>query len=180
MHYRLPALLVALFWGVLSVAAAQPHAPAVRFEPTPMSVVQAMMDLAAVKTGDVVYDLGCGDGRIVIAAAGLGARGVCVDIDPLRIAEAQENARKAGVAGHIEFRNQDLFDTSLAGATVVMLFLSLDFNMALRPRLQRELSPGARVVSHWHRMGDWKPQKTVDVRHERRNHELYLWVIGQR
>jgi len=145
-----------------------------------MSVVQAMTDLAAVKAGDVVYDLGCGDGRIVIAAAGLGARGVCVDIDPLRIAEAQENARKAGVAARIEFRNQDLFDTELREATVVMLFLSLDFNMALRPRLQRELRPGSRVVSHWHRMGGWKLQKTVHVRHERRDHEVFLWVIGQR
>ncbi len=180
MHWRLPALLLALLWGVCAAAAAQPRAPAVRFEPTPVSVVQAMTDLAAVKAGDVVYDLGCGDGRIVIAAAELGARGVCVDIDPLRIAEAQENARKAGVAERIEFRNQDLFDTDLREASVVMLFLSPDFNMALRPRLQRELKPGSRVVSHWHRMGDWKPQKTVHVRHERREHEVFLWVIGQK
>lgn len=176
----MPALLLALFWGLSAAAAAQPRAPAVRYEPSPMSVVQAMMDLAAVKAGDVVYDLGCGDGRIVIAAAELGARAVCVDIDPLRIAEAQENARQAGVAERIEFRNQDLFDTDLRPASVVMLFLSPGFNQALRSRLQRELKPGSRVVSHWHRMGDWKPQKTVHVRHERRQHEVFLWVIGSK
>jgi SAM-dependent methyltransferase len=180
MHCRLPALLLALFWGMCAAATAQPRAPTVRFEATPMSVVQAMMDLAAVKAGDVVYDLGCGDGRIVVAAAQLGARAVCVDIDPLRITEAQENARKAGVAGRIEFRNEDLFGTGLREATVVMLFLSLDFNMALRPRLQRELRPGSRVVSHWHRMGSWKPQKTVHMRHEWRDHEIFLWVIDDK
>jgi SAM-dependent methyltransferase len=180
MHCRLPALLFALFWGLCAAAAAQPRAPAVRYEPSPMSVVQAMMDLAAVKAGDVVYDLGCGDGRIVIAAAELGARAVCVDIDPLRVAEAQENARKAGVAERVEFRNENLFDTDLRQASVVMLFLSPDFNKALRPRLQRDLKPGSRVVSHWHRMGDWKPQKTVHVRHERREHEVFLWVIGSK
>jgi SAM-dependent methyltransferase len=179
MHCRLPALLLALFWGLCAAAAAQPRAPAVRYEPSPMSVVQAMMDLAAVKAGDVVYDLGCGDGRIVIAAAELGARAVCVDIDPLRIAEAQENARKAGVAERVEFRHENLFDTDLRPASVVMLFLSPDFNKALRPRLQSELRPGSRVVSHWHRMGDWKPQKTVHVRHERREHEVFLWVVGK-
>jgi SAM-dependent methyltransferase len=177
MHRRLPAFL-ALLWALC--AAAQPSGPGVRYEPTPMSVAQAMLDLAVVKPGDVVYDLGCGDGRIVIAAAERGARGVCVDIDPLRIAEAQENARKAGVEGRIEFRHENLFDTDLRGATVVMLFLSLDYNVALRPRLQRELAPGSRVVSHWHRMGDWKPQKTVHLRHERRDREIYLWVVGQK
>ncbi len=180
MHFRLPVLVCALFWGVCAVAAAQPRAPAVRYEPSPMSVVQAMMDLAAVKSGDVVYDLGCGDGRIVVAAAGLGARAVCVDIDPLRIGEAQENARQAGVAERIEFRNENLFDTDLRAATVVMLFLSFEFNNTLRPRLQRELKPGSRVVSHWHRMGGWKPQKTVHVRHERREHEVFLWVVGDK
>ena len=164
-------MLLALYWGL---ALAQYR---VRFEPTPMPVVQAMNDLAAVKAGDVVYDLGCGDGRIVIAAAQLGARATCVDIDPRRIAEALENARTAGVADRIAFRTEDLFKTDLRDATVVMLFLSPDFNLALRERLQR-LKPGTRIVSHWHGMGDWKPQKKVDLRVDSREHPVYLWVIG--
>lgn len=170
-----PALmLLALYWGF---AHAQPAAPGVRYEPSPPAVVQAMTDLAAVKAGDVVYDLGCGDGRIVIAAAKLGARAVCVDIDPLRISDAQENARSAGVADRIQFRNQDLFEVSLADATVVMLFLSPEFNLRLRERLQA-LPGGTRIVSHWHNMGDWKPQKSVHVRRGLREHPVHLWVTG--
>jgi SAM-dependent methyltransferase len=168
-------MLLALYWGL---AQAQPSAPAVRYEPSPTAVVQAMTELAAVKPDDVVYDLGCGDGRIVIAAAQLGARAVCVDIDPLRITDAQENARKAGVAERIQFRNEDLFGVDLRDATVVMLFLSPDFNLALRPRLQ-QLRPGTRIVSHWHNMGDWPPQKLTSVARGWRDHPVYLWVIGQ-
>jgi SAM-dependent methyltransferase len=166
-----PIMLLALYWG-FALAQYRP-----RFEPTPMPVVQAMTDLAAVKAGDVVYDLGCGDGRIVIAAAQLGARAACVDIDARRIAEAQDNARKAGVAERIAFRNEDLFKTDLGEATVVMLFLSPDYNIALRERLQR-LKPGTRIVSHWHGMGDWKPQKKAEVRVDRREHPVFLWVTG--
>jgi methylase of polypeptide subunit release factors len=164
-------MLLALLWDL---ALAQPQ---VRFEPTPTSVVQAMTDLAAVKAGDVVYDLGCGDGRIVIAAAQLGAAAACVDIDPRRIAEARDNARKAGVAERIAFRQEDLFDTDLREATVVMLFLSADYNLALRQKLRR-LRPGTRVVSHWHAMGDWEPHKKVQVRVAARQHPVYLWVIA--
>ena len=163
-------MLLAFYWGL---ALSQYR---VRFEPTPMPVVQAMTDLAAVKAGDVVYDLGCGDGRIAIAAAQLGARAACVDIDARRIAEAQDNARKAGVADRISFRTEDLFETDLREATVVMLFLSPDYNLSLRQKLQR-LKPGTRIVSHWHGMGNWKPQKKVDVRVDSREHAVYLWVI---
>ena len=163
-------MLLAFYWGL---ALAQYR---VRFEPTPVPVVQAMTDLAAVKAGDVVYDLGCGDGRIAIAAAQLGARAACIDIDPRRIAEARDNARKAGVADRISFRTEDLFETDLREATVVMLFLSPDYNLSLRQKLQR-LKPGTRIVSHWHGMGDWKPQKKVDVRVDSREHAVYLWVI---
>ena len=170
--------MLALFWGLWALPAAQPRAPHVRYEPSPEKVVEAMTDLAVVKAGDVVYDLGCGDGRIVIAAARLGARAVCVDIDPLRIAEAQENARKEGVAARIQFRTEDLFAVDLRDATVVMLFLSSDFNLQLRPRL-RELKAGTRIVSHWHSMGDWKPQKRVSVPSGWREHPVFLWVIGQ-
>jgi SAM-dependent methyltransferase len=166
-------LLPFVLWGLLGAALQ----PSVRYEPTPMSVVQAMTDLAAVKAGDVVYDLGCGDGRIAIAAAQLGAGAACVDIDPRRIAEAQDNARKAGVVERIAFRNEDLFNTDLREATVVMLFLSPDYNLALREKLQR-LRPGTRIVSHWHAMGDWKPQKKVEVRVNSREHPVYLWVVA--
>jgi ribosomal protein L11 methylase PrmA len=166
-------MLLALYWGL---AAAQPTAPSVRYEPSPMSVVETMTGLAQVKADDVVYDLGCGDGRIVIAAAKRGARAVCVDIDPERIAEASENARSAGVAGRIDFRNQDLFAVDLAEATVVMLFLSAEFNLKLRPRLQA-LKSGTRVVSHWHDMGDWPAQQSLRVTSGWRSHPVYLWVI---
>src|SRR5262245_54848626 len=170
----LAVMLLALYWGL---ARGQPGAPGVRYEPSPTEVVQAMTQLAAVKPGDLVYDLGCGDGRIVIAAAKLGARAVCVDIDPLRIADAQENARSAGVAERIRFRTEDLFGVDLGDATVVMLFLSPAFNRELRPRLQA-LSPGTRIVSHWHDMGDWQPRKAMHVSGGWRDHPVFLWVTG--
>jgi ribosomal protein L11 methylase PrmA len=150
----------------------------VHYEPTAPEVVEVMLRLADVKANEVVYDLGCGDGRIVIAAAReFGARGVCVDIDPQRIAESQENARAAGVADRIRFLNQDLFVTDLREAAVVMLFLSPGLNLKVRPKLLRELKPGARIVSHWHDMGDWTPQKTVRVQSSGRERSVYLWTI---
>ena len=167
-------MLLALYWGL---AQAQPAAPNVRYEPSPMAVVETMTGLAAVKPDDVVYDLGCGDGRIVIAAAKRGARAVCVDIDPVRITEASENARSAGVAERIDFRTQDLFAVDLSDATVVMLFLSPEFNLKLRPRLQAMRS-GTRIVSHWHDMGDWQPKKSMHVSRDRRDHPVFLWITG--
>ncbi|HEU4344887.1 MAG TPA: class I SAM-dependent methyltransferase [Candidatus Binatia bacterium] len=157
------------------------RAPDVHYEPTSPDVVEVMLRLASVKAGEVVYDLGCGDGRIVIAAVReFGARGVCVDIDPQRIAESQENARAAGVADRIGFLNQDPFVTDTSEAAVVMLFLSPALNLKVRPKLLRELKPGARVVSHWHDMGDWKPQKTVRVTSNGRERSVYLWTIPAR
>ena len=127
-----------------------------------MEVVQAMLELAALQPDDVVADLGCGDGRLVIEALRRGAaRGLCVDVDPELIAKARDNARAAGVAERIRFVNQDLFSLDYRGTTVVMLFLSAQLNRELRPKLQRELAPGARVVSHWHDMGDWPPARSV-------------------
>ena len=164
-------------------ASVQPalRAPDVRYEPTAPDVVEVMLRLANVNAGDVVYDLGCGDGRVVVAAARqFGARGVCVDIDPERIAESRENARAANVTDRIRFRNEDLLATDIADATVVMLFLSPELNLALRPRLLRELTPGTRIVSHWHDMGDWKPQRTVRVRSEGRERPVYLWTVPAR
>ena len=154
--------------------------PDVRYEPSERDVVQVMLQMGDVKAGDVVYDLGCGDGRIVIAAARqAGARGVCVDIDPQRIAESRENARLAGAAERIEFLNQDLLTTDISRATVVMLFLSRQLNLTVRPKLLRELKPGTRVVSHWHDMGDWKPEQAVLVTSGGRGRYVYLWTIPQ-
>jgi SAM-dependent methyltransferase len=158
-----------------------PRAPDVRYEPTPPDVVQVMLRVANVKPGDVVYDLGCGDGRIVITAVRqFDAGGVCVDIDPQRIAESRENARAAGVTDRIRFLNQDLFLTDVDEATVVMLFLSPELNLKVRPKLLRELKPGARIVSHWHDMGDWKPQETVRVQSGGWERPVYLWTIPAR
>jgi len=159
-------------------AAETPTAPAVRFEPTPMDVAQAMLQLAKAGPQDVVADLGCGDGRIVIEAVlRYGARGVCVDIDPRRIAEARRNATVAGVGERIEFLTRDLFQTDLKGVSVVMLFLSPDFNRKLRPKLQNELPSGARVVSHWHDMGDWQPTRVLRMKSDGRERAVYLWVL---
>lgn len=157
------------------------RAPDVRYEPTAHEVAAEMLALAQVGPGDTVFDLGCGDGRIVIAAARRhGARGVCVDIDPRRIAESRENAERAGVADRIEFRNEDALTVPLRGATVVTLFLSPELNRRLRPRLLGELPPGTRVVSHWHDMGDWKPERMVRVTSGGTERPLYLWVIPSR
>ena len=140
-----------------------------------------MLGLTRVGSGDVVYDLGCGDGRIVIAAAKQrGARGVCVDIDPQRIAEAEENARIAGVADRIRFLTQDLFQTDIGEASVVMLFLWPEINLRLRPKLLGELKPGTRVVSHMHDMGDWKPARSVRIQATDRERRIYLWTIPSR
>ena len=159
-------------------ASALQSTPEVQYEPTPMSVVHVMLDLALVHSDDLVADLGCGDGRLVIEAVRRhGARGLCVDIDPRRIAEARSNAAAAGVAERITFRNQDLFATDLRGVTVVMLFLSPRFNLKLRPKLERELASGARVVSHWHDMGDWPPKRVVSATSDGRPRSVYLWVV---
>ena len=180
------ALLAALFVAVaLAVRASPPPggetaAPASRldvpYEPTPPGVVRAMVDLAEVGPGDVVYDLGCGDGRILVEAARRGARAVGVDLDPRRIAEARENARAAGVLDRVELRVGDLFQTDVRPATVVMLFLWPHVNLRLRPRLLAELRPGARVVSHWHDMGDWRPDRKIEVE----GRPVYLWRIPAR
>ncbi len=163
------------------VACADAGAPGVRYEPTAMDVVETMLQMAEVQAHDVVADLGCGDGRIVIEAVRrYSARGVCVDIDPRRIEEARANAARAGVAERIRFLTQDLFATDLREVSVVMLFLSPEFNLRLRPKLERELAAGSRVVSHWHDMGDWRPARTVRMRSDGRERPVYLWVLHAR
>ena len=145
----------------------------VPYVPTPPEIVAEMLKLAEVKKGDTVYDLGCGDGRIVVAAAKLGARGVGVDLNPERIREATENARTAGVTDRVKFIEGNLFEAEIKDATVVTLYLLPGVNERLKPRLLAELRPGTRVVSHSFDMGDWKPDKTV----ERDHRKLYLWTI---
>ncbi len=159
-------------------AAARPlREPDARYVPSPQPIVEAMLALARVGPADVVYDLGSGDGRIPITAARLyGARGVGIDIDPQRVAEANANALAAGVTGRVSFRNEDLFEADFSDATVVTLFLTPEVNLRLRPRLLRELKPGTRIVSYWHDMGDWKPERIEPT--ERAN--LYLWTIPPR
>ncbi len=142
--------------------------PDVHFVPTAEEVVRAMLDVSKVTKQDMVYDLGCGDGRIVITAVKrYGARGgVCVDIDPARIEESRHNADTAGVAGKIRFMNADLFETDLSEASVVTLYLLPILNVRLRPKLFRELRPGTRVASNAFDMGDWKPDSTLTVRND--------------
>lgn len=148
----------------------------VPYVPTPNEVVDGMLRLAEVGPNDVVYDLGCGDGRIVITAAQqYGARGVGIDIDPQRIKESRENARSAGVENRVKFIEQDLFDAEFRDATVVMLYLLPDVNMRLRPKLLEQLEPGTRVVSHSFDMGDWEPAKTEHVDGKR----IYLWIVPE-
>jgi len=148
---------------------------------TPPEVVERMLELAQVKAGDVVYDLGCGDGRIVIAAVRVrGVRGVCVDIDPERIHESRQNAGIAGVTDRIRFVEADLFEVPIEGATVVMIYLLPQVNLRLKPRLLGELRPGTRVVSHMFDMGDWKPQRRIDVELPPYEYVIYRWVVPMR
>jgi len=148
-------LAVAVACAASSTLASPPLVKDVPYVPTPPEVVERMIQMAGVKSGDVLYDLGCGDGRIVIAAVKKpGVRGVCVDIDPERIHESRQNAQIAGVADRIRFVQGDLFEVPIEGATVVMMYLLPQVNLRLRPRLLGELRPGTRVVSHMFHLGD--------------------------
>jgi ribosomal protein L11 methylase PrmA len=171
--------LTVLFTAIMSttlVALQQSPAPSpdIHYVPTSNGVAEAMLKLAKTTTSDVVYDLGSGDGRIVIAAAKkFGARGVGIEIDPELIKEATKNARKAGVADKVTFRQEDLFRADLSDATVVTLYLSNSINMRLRGILQHQLKPGARVVSHRFAMADWKPEAEQHLE----GTTIYLWTI---
>jgi precorrin-6B methylase 2 len=179
------ALLIVLVLGLAGSSAApasadqapaappQLRTPDVIYVPTRQTVVDAMLKVANVKAGDVVYDLGCGDGRIVVTAAKLGARGVGIDIDPKRIAEANENVNKSGVGDRVKILNQDLFTTDLSEASVVTLYLLPSLNLKLRPTLWKTLKPGTRIVSHDFDMGDWKPEQTLNVD----GATVYYWTI---
>lgn len=163
-----------LGWALLAAPPQESRYPDVPYVPSSPQVVEAMLKLAGVSPKDTLYDLGCGDGRIVIMAAKkFGAHGVGVDIDPERIKEANENANKAGVNGKVKFVQGDLFTVPIKDASVVSLYLLRTVNMKLRPRLLSELKPGTRVVSHTFDMGDWKPEKEIEVNGSR----IYLWTI---
>jgi SAM-dependent methyltransferase len=146
----------------------------VPYVPTPRDVVDEMLRLADLDSDDLLYDLGSGDGRIVIAAAKqYGVRGVGIDLDPERIRESRANARAAGVTDLVEFIEGDLFDADLREATAVTLYLLSSVNLKVRPKLLRELRPGTPVVSHAFDMGEWRPDRTVEV--DRRT--VYLWIV---
>lgn len=164
--------------GVLVAAGAargQEKEPDVIYVPTPPAVVARMLELARVGPGDVVYDLGCGDGRIVVAAAKRGARAIGVDVDPRRIAEATKSVKDAGVGHLAEIRQMDLFDVDLSDATVVTLYLLPSLNLRLRPALLA-LRPGTRIVSHAFDMGDWAPEHVERVEGQL----VYSWTVPPR
>lgn len=148
----------------------------VPYVPTPQDVVERMLAMARVGKNDVVYDLGCGDGRIVVTAAkAYGARGVGIDLNPERIAEARTNAKKAGVDRRVDLRVADLFETDMSPASVVTLYLLPEVNLRLRPQLWQQLRVGSRVVSHAFDMGpEWPPEQTADVS----GRTVYLWTIS--
>lgn len=167
---------VALFlaWG--ASASAQKPSLDVPYVPTSQSVVNAMLDLANIQPGDIHYDLGCGDGRIVITAAKRGAKATGIDLDPQRIKEANENAEKAGLTGKVTFIEGDLFDFDFSKADVLTLYLLPSVNLRLRPKILKELKPGTRVVSHAFDMGDWEAEKEITVD----GSTLYLWTVPER
>lgn len=154
--------------------AAQVYEADVLYLPTPHAVVEAMLRLARVSGADVVYDLGSGDGRIPIAAARAhGARGVGIELDGRMLESARRNAREAGMERLVEFRQEDLFLTDLREATVVTLFLFPDLNRRLGPKLRSELRSGTRIVSHRFGIGDWPPDRTIEVD----GHAVLLWQV---
>ena len=154
------------------------RSPDVIYVPTPPEVVEAMLNVANVRQGDVLYDLGSGDGRIPITAVQKYnvTRATGIEINPERIEEAERNRRTAGVGDRVRFRNEDLFDANFSDATVVTLYLLPTLNVKLLPKLLKDLKPGTRVVSHAFAMGDWKPERTLDIG----GRAVYFWTIPAR
>jgi len=171
-------LIVLLSWLQPVSIQAQEVNLDVPFVPTPYEVVDEMLRLAELKKGDILYDLGCGDGRIVIEAAKrAGIRAVGIDIDPERIRESEENAIKAGVQKMVEFRCQNIFEADFSDATVVTMYLLPDVNIRLRPTILRKLRPGTRIVSHSFDMDEWEPEKHTYVAASLYPHSVYLWIV---
>jgi hypothetical protein len=186
MHRRF--LLVVTATALLFGAAAGAQSPTtdqkpldVPYVPTHESLVDEMLAMAKVGKNDVLYDLGSGDGRIVITAAKrFGTQGVGYDLDPERISEARENARRAGVTDRVRFEQQDIFTAKIADATVVTMYLLPDVNLRLRPKLLAELKPGTRIVSHNYDLGDWLPLQRKEMEVTGINHTLFLWIVPPR
>lgn len=188
-RYRLTPLL-AVVLTLISLTAAVAQAPATKkapkaldvpYVPTHLDIVDEMLAMARVGPNDVLYDLGSGDGRIVIAAAKqFGTRGVGYDIDPDRVREANANARRAGVTDKVKFVHGDIFAADIKDATVVTLYLLPDVNLRLRPKLLSDLKPGTRVVSHNYDMGDWVPEKSKRMEVHGSDHFVYFWTIPPR
>jgi len=169
----LPLFSASAGWSQQS-AAAPKRSPDVPYVPTPQPVIEGMLKLGEVKSGDILYDLGSGDGRIPITAAKLfGIHATGIDINPVRIEEAQANAKKENVTNLVSFRNEDLFEADFRDATVVTLYLLPSINLKLRPKLFRDLKPGTRIVSHSFDMGGWEPEKKIEID----SRYLYLWRI---
>ncbi|GAA4779084.1 methyltransferase domain-containing protein [Olivibacter ginsenosidimutans] len=169
------ASLFFILTSLQTVFAQEPVKKDVPYVPTDQEIVNAMLTLAKVDKNDVLYDLGCGDGRIVVTAAKqFGATAVGIDIDPQRIREANENAQKAQVEDKVKFIQQDLFTADFSDASVVSLYLLPSVNLKLRPKLLK-LKPGTRIVSHAFTMGDWKPDKKMDVG----GATIYLWTVPE-
>jgi len=167
-------LTLVLMAPALAQETATLRRPDVIFVPTPPEVVDAMLKVAKVSAKDTVYDLGCGDGRIVIKAVKeYGARGIGIDIDPERIKEAEANAKTEGVGGRVKFKLEDLFEADISDATVVTLYLLPSLNLKLRPKLWKDLKVGTRIVSHAFDMGDWKPDQQLEVG----GRNVYFWTI---
>lgn len=171
-------LLLATAGFKLSVARAQ-EGKIVPYVPTPQEVVDRMLELAEVKKGDVVYDLGSGDGRIVVTAAKkYGVKAIGFEIDPERIKESTENIKKAGVGHLVEIRQQDIRTVDLSPASVLTMYLLPEVNLLIRPNISKQMKPGSRVVSHDFDMGDWKPLKQENMKDSSNwDHTLYLWHV---
>jgi tRNA G37 N-methylase Trm5 len=169
-------IFASLFLLAISFSSFAQQQPDVIFVATPHDVVERMLQVAKVGPGDVLYDLGSGDGRIPITAARkFGIRAVGIDIDPERIREANANAKQAGVAKLVTFRQQDLFKADFKEATVVTLYLLPELNEKLRPRLWAELRPGTRIVSHQFDMGNWKPERKIELN----GRTIYFWTVPE-
>ena len=177
------AMLISLFVaGALAQTSAppttEPKKPDVPYVPTHERIVDRMLTMANVKREDVLYDLGSGDGRIVITAAQkYGTRGVGIDIDPERVREANENAQRAGVTDRVRFILGDIFDADIRPATVVTMYLLPEVNLRLLPKLRAELKPGTRIVSHNYDLGDWRPHRTAKLTVNATEHHVYFWIM---
>jgi predicted O-methyltransferase YrrM len=187
MHRRLIPVLTVVFMLLVAAAGAQSPTTAekkpldVPYVPTHESLVDEMLSMAKVSGKDVLYDLGSGDGRIVITAARkFGTRGVGYDLDPERVSEARENAKKAGVTDKVRFEQQDIFTAKISDATVITMYLLPDVNLRLRPKLLSELKPGTRIVSHNYDLGDWQPVQRKEMDVSGVNHTLFLWIVPQK